>query len=255
MPVVDIHCHILPDLDDGAYTVYDTLAMADLAVRSGTRMIIATPHCNIPGIYENYLSREYWQAFELARAAIRQEGIPLVLMPGMEVFATEALPQLIADKKILGINRTQNLLVEFDFEEDPVFVRRILAGIQQADMRPVVAHPERYLFVQDNPAVAMEWHQLGYAVQVNKGSFFGRFGSHAADTAYRLLNHNLITVIASDAHTPVMRTPFMGDVFNELANEYPLDYLRHLFSINPHRLCRGEEPVRFRPIPFEDNTQ
>ena len=142
--MVDIHCHILPGLDDGAGAVYDTLAMADLAARSGTRMIVATPHCNIPGVYENYLGEEYWQAFSLAQEAIRQEGIPLTLLPGMEVFATESLPRLIADGKLLGLNRTRNLLVEFEFVEDPDFARHVLARVAEAGMRPVVAHAERY---------------------------------------------------------------------------------------------------------------
>lgn len=253
--MVDIHCHILPGLDDGAGAVYDTLAMADLAARSGTRTIVATPHCNIPGVYENYLGEEYWQTFSLAQEAIRQEGIPLTLLPGMEVFATESLPRLIADGKLLGLNRTRNLLVEFEFVEDPDFARHVLARVAEAGMRPVVAHAERYLFVQDDPQIVFEWQALGYAVQANKGSFVGRFGSHAARTAWRLLDHNLITAIASDAHTPVMRTPYMADVFDMLAADYPPAYIEHLFFTNPRRLCRGEDPVPFRAVPFDESAQ
>ena len=252
---MDIHCHILPGIDDGAGTIYDTLAMADLAVRSGTRTIVATPHCNIPGVYENYLGREYWQVFEQTQQAIQQAGIPLTLVPGMEVFATESLPRLIASEKLLGLNRTRNLLMEFSFTEDPDFARFVLAQASKAGVRPVIAHAERYHFVQDNPQIVFEWHQLGYAVQVNKGSFAGRFGSHAGRTAWRLLEHNLITAIASDAHSPTMRTPYMKDVFGMLTADYPPAYIEHLFFTNPRRLCRGEEPVLFRAIPFDEQAQ
>lgn len=252
--MVDIHSHILPGLDDGAATVYDTLDMADLAYRSGTEQIVATPHCNIPGIYKNYYNEAYEKAFIKAKEAIESEGIPVELMPGMEVFATDDLPQLIAEKKLIGLNNTKNLLIEFDFGEDPEFADTILNEVQSCGMTPVIAHAERYMFVQNNPETVLNWHRKGYFVQVNKGSFWGRFGRSAERTAFLLLNHNLITAIASDSHSPVRRTPSMSEVYEYLAREYPEDYLKDLFATNPGRLCRGEAPIQFQKIPFDEEV-
>ena len=129
---------------------------------------------------------------------------------------------------------------------------RLLAGGQVKELRarPVVAHPERYEFVQDDPSVVYEWKRNGYEVQVNKGSFLGRFGRKAQDAAYALLNHNLVTAVASDAHSPMQRTTCMSDAYGHLLQSYPKDYLDALFTENPRYICSGLRPIRFRRIPF-----
>ena len=116
--------------------------------------------------------------------------------------------------------------------------------------RPVVDHPERYEFVQDDPSVVYEWKTKGYEIQANKGSFLGRFGRKAQDAAYALLNHNLVTAVASDAHSPMQRTTYMADAYGHLLQSYPKDYLDALFTENPRYICSGLRPIRFRRIPF-----
>ena len=181
---------------------------------------------------------------------LRGEQIPVHLMPGMEVFATIDLPQLLADGKIMPINQTRYVLIEFDFGEDPDFADEILRQVADIHAWPVVAHVERYEFVQDDPQIIYRWLTRGYAIQVNKGSFLGRFGRRAERTAYRLLNHNLISVIASDAHGSLQRTTYMADAYESLAEDYPESYLDTLFTRNPENICRGRRVIRFRKIPF-----
>lgn len=249
--MIDIHTHILPGLDDGAQSLYDTVEMAAMAYENGTTQIVATPHCNIPGVYGNYFGDRYVRAFEEARDAIERERIPVRLLPGMEVFATEDLPDLLAEGKIMPLNQTRNVLIEFDFDEDPMFADNVLRRVKKVGGRPVIAHAERFEFVQDDPQIVYRWRERGYAVQVNKGSFMGRFGQRAERTAYRLLNHNLITAVASDAHSPERRTTCMADAYDVLSAEYPRKYLDILFERNPARLCGGKPTIRFRQIPFE----
>lgn len=252
MQMVDIHCHILPGVDDGAESIYDTLDMADLAYRSGTTQIVATPHCNITGVYENYADELYWNSFHSAQETIRREGIPVTLLPGMEVFAQENVPELIRSEKVVGINSTKNLLIEFDFTEEREFADSILEKVAATGMTPIIAHAERYRFVQENPAVVLSWMQKGFHIQVNKGSFWGRFGKGAEKAAYRLLNHNLVTAVASDAHSCVHRTPHMADVYSFLCEDYPKEYIKDLFYTNPDRLCHGQPPVQYQKIPFDE---
>lgn len=249
--MTDIHTHILPGLDDGAQGLYDTLEMAAMAFENGTTRIVATPHCNIPGMYDNYFGERYIQAFERARKAIEQEKIPVELLPGMEVFATEDVPELLAAGKIMPLNQTRNVLIEFDFAEDPWFAERLLRRVREVGARPVIAHAERFEFVQEDPQIVYRWQERGYCVQVNKGSFLGRFGRRAEQTAYRLLNHNVVTAVASDAHGPERRTTCMADAYEMLAAEYPRNYLDILFNKNPNLLCQGKPPVHFKKIPFE----
>ncbi len=248
--MIDIHTHILPGLDDGARDYYDSIEMAVMAYESGTTEIVATPHCNIPGVYGNYFGEEFVDIFQRTCEVFVREQIPVHLMPGMEVFATIDLPQLLTEGKVMPINQTRYVLIEFDFGEDPDFADAILKQVADIHAWPVVAHVERYEFVQDDPQIIYRWLTRGYAIQVNKGSFLGRFGRRAERTAYRLLNHNLISAIASDAHSPQQRTTYMADAYESLAADYPKAYLDALFTKNPANICRGRKIIRFRKIPF-----
>ena len=171
--MIDIHAHILPGIDDGAEDVYDTLEMARMAADSGVDKIIATPHCNIPGMYGNYFGREYIDRYESVVRAVRKEKIPIEILPGMEVFSTEDLPELIVNHKIMPLNQSRYILMEFAFDEDPEFADSILKRVEEVGARPVIAHVERYEFIQDYPQIAYRWFRKGYVIQANKGSFLG----------------------------------------------------------------------------------
>lgn len=248
--MVDIHTHILPGMDDGAADIYDSIEMAALAHEFGTKVIVATPHCNIPGEFHNYFGQEYVRTFERTKEILRREQPGVTLLAGMEVFATEDLPRLLTEGKIFPINRTRYILMEFDFGEDPAFADEILRRVKEVKAIPVIAHAERYEFVQDDPQMVYRWKRSGCEVQVNKGSFLGRFGEDAMRTAYELLDHNLVTAVASDAHSPVRRTTCMADAYDALSEEYPQEYLDTLFEVNPRKICNGEKTVEFRQIPF-----
>lgn len=249
--MIDIHAHILPGIDDGAEDIYDTLEMAAIAADCGVEAMIATPHCNIPGVYKNYYGEEYRETFLEARRAIEEERIPLTLYPGMEVFGTYDLPKLICDGKVMPLNEGHYMLIEFDFEEDPFFADRLLQKVAETGVKPVIAHVERYEFVQEEPQWIYQWCQKGYGIQVNKGSFLGRFGRKAWETAYTLLEHNLISAAASDAHGFMQRTPYMLDAYEELLKEFPRETVDLLFRENPRRICEDRETLKIGvALPF-----
>lgn len=248
--MIDIHTHIIPGIDDGADEMYDTLEMVKLAVKSGTRAIVATPHCNIPGMYENYFGKYYVEQFKKVTDAVKKLGLPVEIYPGMEAFGTEDLPDLIVGGKIMPLNQSRYVLVEFPFDTEPEYVFYLLKRMKEIGAIPVVAHPERYEFVQDNPHVAYEWQKRGYGVQVNKGSFEGKFGNLPRRTAYQMLSHNLISVVASDAHGHERRTPYMKDIYEELVEERGQGYMDLIFRQNPLRICTNKPLERMEPIPF-----
>ncbi len=251
--MIDIHAHILPGIDDGAEEIGDMLDMLQLAVESGVTKIVATPHCNIPGLYGNYFGDEYVELFRRAERVIRDARIPIEICPGMEAFATERLPELLRSGKVMTLNQSHYLLMEFAFDENPDFASSIVRRVQKLDVIPVIAHVERYDFVQDNPQMVYEWRRDGVLFQLNKGSVLGRFGRQARRTAYRLLDHNLISVIASDAHGAHRRTPYMLDAYEELKRDYPESYLQTLFEKNPKRICEDRLVANFEPISFEED--
>lgn len=143
---------------------------------------------------------------------------------------------------------------------DPEMAAKARVEVLQREMgevgaRPVIAHAERYEFIQDYPQIAYRWFRKGYVIQANKGSFLGRFGGGPKRAADSLLRHNLISVIASDAHSPLQRTPYMMDVYEELSREYSENHLDVLFQYNPARICDNREILRLEPVPYSGRQQ
>lgn len=242
--MIDIHSHILPGLDDGSRDIYETIEMLTMAAKSGVTDMIATPHCNIQGTFDNYYSNEYVQTFRDVEKAVRELGFPLRVYPGAEVFVTSDLPDLIEAGKILTLNGGHYMLLEFDFYESVEFANDMLEKIRKMGVRPVIAHPERYFFVQQRPRTVYEWYEKGYVLQCNKGSFTGRFGKRCAMMAYELLDRKLVSVIASDAHSSYHRTPVMTDTYEELSDSFDKAYLDIIFEKNPRRILQDKPIIK-----------
>lgn len=252
--MIDLHTHILPGLDDGAQDLDDSLGMAELALESGVDLLVATPHSNQAGRFENYASDRLAQVFQQLQRELAREQLPLKLYLGMEIFASDDIDEKIRRKKLIGLNGSRYYLVEFDFGEDPDMIGYFLEKIFCAGGIPLIAHPERYFCVQDYPAFVYKWLKMGCYTQINKGSLFGMFGRHAAQTAKVLLRNDLVTCVASDAHSPRMRTTFMGDAREYLSEQFGDDEMRRLMVENPGRILRDME-VPAHGIPPEQNRK
>ena len=232
--MIDIHCHILPGIDDGASDIYDTLEMASIAHGSGVKGIVATPHCNVPWEEPNYYGSRYRDALLKAREALKEERIPIKLMSGMEVFVTYDLPDLIADGKVLTINHSRYMLIEFYFDEDPEFVEIMIERITEMGIVPIVAHPERYMFMKENPDFVYRLKRRGCLLQANKGSFLGRYGERSERLAFEYAKNGLYTVVASDAHNPRSRSTYMIEARREIEGKCDV---KALFETNPSLIC------------------
>ena len=243
--MIDIHTHILPGIDDGARDLGDTLAMAEIAADNGVTDMIATPHFNLPRGFDNVVNEDYWRVFSMAKEAIAQSGIPLRLHPGMEVFTIPEVPELLRRGLLMPLNQSRYLLMEFAFDGDPDFADGMLRRTAAEGIVPVIAHIERYFFVQEMPEMAEDWKRLGYVIQCNKGSFQGRFGRNEQRLAYHLMDRGLVDAIASDTHRPYKRTPNMLDVYDQLAVDYPETWLDELFRGNPARIL-ADKPIEGR---------
>ena len=237
--MVDIHCHILPGVDDGARTLEESLEMARISAESGVEMIIATPHCNIPCSYQpNYLSEELLEYFAAFREQLRQEQIPVALGLGSEVYCTSQLRRLLEQRMLLPLAGSRYLLVEFPFHGPLYMMDDLLAQVAAEGLVPVIAHPERYEALQQEPFAAERWFQQGYVIQLNKGSILGDMGRSARDTAYWLLDNGLAHVVASDAHDTRGRTPDMQRLREMLEQGVGRDYARILLKKNPMRIVK-----------------
>lgn len=251
--MIDLHAHILPGLDDGSEDMGDSLEMAELALEGGVDIVAATPHSNQPGRFENYYTEDFRREYETFCRRLKDEGIPLKILPGMEIFASEDLKERILGGSVIGLNLSDYYLVEFPFDADPYWIGNCLEDILETEKIPLIAHPERYFCAQDYPQLIYEWLQMGCLIQMNRGSVFGRFGRHAAHLANIMLENDLVTCMASDAHSPYERTTFMGDLRDYLTDQWGEETAYRLLEENPRRIIRnrsiavhGRRPERKR---------
>lgn len=238
--MIDIHCHILPNFDDGAENLEESMAMARMAVASGVTGIVATPHFNGDAAAFRRLGALMGR-YEKLEQVIRQSGLPLELYPGAEILCLPQTPQLAQKKVLPTIADTNYLLVEFRFDEPHHFMTDMLDALAQAGYRPVVAHPERYRAVQRNPNLPRYWFDMGYVLQVNKGSLLGSFGTHVQHSGEQIVGQGLAHLIASDAHGTATRTPHMGALKRWVQEHCDPAYARILLEENPKRLVQGAQ--------------
>ena len=240
--MIDLHCHILPGVDDGSPDAEISLSMARHAAESGVTAIAVTPHCNLPGFRRNYRGPDYRRQLNDLRELLTQENIPLRLYSGAEVFADPSnIRTLIEQHELITLGGSRYLLVEFDFGLPGSVLLRTLEAIAQRGLVPVVAHPERYDAVQRDPGLAAWCFSRGMLLQLNKGSLTGMFGRHAKKTARWCLEHGCVHVIASDAHGPYRRTTKLNDGYDVVAEYYGQDAAELLFSENPAAIINNGE--------------
>lgn len=238
--MIDLHCHILPDADDGAASEEESCLMAQLAADSGVTAIAVTPHCNVPGSFANYADASLAARFRGLDALLRARNIPVRLYPGMEVYVTRDLPALLQQRKLLPLGGSRYLLMEFGFDEPAVFMEHMLRAVTDFGLVPAVAHPERYYCVQDEPELLFRWAESGTVLQLNKGSLFGMFGRRAAETAHWCLNEGCLHLIGSDAHSPYRRTPRLSEAWEYLAEYNSPEIADFLLQENPQRILNDE---------------
>ena len=150
--MIDIHSHILFGVDDGAGNAEDSLIMAETAAENGVKQMIMTPHCCEADGFANFNTAELLTRFDSMRAMMKENERPLKLYNGMEVFSTPRLGEQIDEGKLLTLAGSKYLLIEFAFGETDEFMERSLQTVFERGLIPVIAHPERYYFIQDEPA-------------------------------------------------------------------------------------------------------
>ena len=237
--MVDIHCHILPEVDDGAWDMEAAVAMARIARDCGVKKIITTPHfkgepgaLERVGLIQNQLRR--------LQSRLKREGVEVELLPGAEVLCVPQTLELAQAGRLPTLGTGRYVLTEFYFDAGAHFMDETLQALRQMGYQPVVAHPERYGAVQRDPELASRWFHRGIVLQVNKGSVLGAFGRRAEDTAVRMLYRGIVHVIASDAHSPQVRTTNLEPVRRWCLDHLGQEYTKILLEDNPGRVAAGK---------------
>lgn len=243
--MIDLHCHILPNFDDGAADIEESLSMAMDAIDSGTTGIVATSHfmgeaSALPRLAQ--MDRRFTELNE----ALQKAKLDLELYPGSEILCMPETPRLAKQRMLPTLGNTNFLLCEFYFEESPVYMNEMLSYLADRDYRIVIAHPERYQAVQRDPMLLEHWLEQDYVLQMNKGSILGTFGGKVQNLATQMLSLAQVHLIASDAHGTDRRTADMRPIRAWLSAHCPPHYTELLLEENPRLILQNQNPISLR---------
>lgn len=195
----DIHSHILPGIDDGSISVENSLNLIKHLSSIGTTDLVLTPHY----IYDTKFicdNTKKTELFENLKSLVKENNININLYLGNEIFINDNIIDLLNDNKITTINNTKYLLVEFPLYEDEVKYLDIIDTLQSKGYKIILAHPERYYFVQKDYTLLEEYIEKGVLLQGNATSLYGKYGSSSKSTLKNLIKMGYISFLASDTH-------------------------------------------------------
>jgi len=246
--MIDIHCHPLPGVDDGAKTMDEAAEMCRMAASDGITHIVATPHCNYDYPFRPDVNQ---QKLRELQAAVGQE--PKLLLGCDFHLSYDNIREVIADRGSFTVNRTRYLLVEFEDQFIPENMDHVFYDLQVAGLVPILTHPERNAVLQRKPEMVYQWVTRGCLVQVTAQSLTGRFGSTAARLSEMWLARNLVHFFASDAHDTRRRPPLLSMCYDRVAALKGKSEADRLLRRNPaaviedKQLPLGPEPLAPEP--------
>ncbi|MCF1680011.1 tyrosine-protein phosphatase [Tetragenococcus koreensis] len=216
--MIDLHCHILPNIDDGADSIETSLAMAKEAVRQGITHILCTPHHN-NGRYENPKATVV-QAVALLQKELDKQQVDLTLFEGQEVRITGDLLQEVNDDRILFTDLTNiYVLIEFPTMDIPAYTEQLFFELRAQERVPVIVHPERNAKFREDPNRLLSYLEMGCLAQLTAPSLVGTFGKSIQKTAQVMVDHNLVQMVASDAHGVNKRRFHLKEAYELMGNE------------------------------------
>jgi len=246
--MVDIHCHLLPGVDDGPETIEESLEIAEMAIADGITHIAATPHSN--DTYSFDPERNQMLCSELSG---RLDG-RLALTTGCDFHLSyENVEAATADPARFALNQKHYLLVEFADFALPPFLDQALARLQQVGLKLIVTHPERNPLVRAAPDRLRGWIESGCYAQITGQSLTGRFGPTAQRAALGYLDRGWVHFVASDAHNVGRRPPRLRQAYDLVAARRGPQAARALFHNNPLAAWQGQ-PLPWTPEPDEMET-
>lgn len=213
--LIDLHSHILPGVDDGAKTFGDSLEMAKKAVSQGITHLMCTPHHN-NGKYSNPAQQVITKVNQL-QAVLDQENILLTLLEGQEVRITGSLLDDIKNQEILFTDLDNTyILIEFPSGDVPEYSEQLFFELMSQGHVPVIVHPERNAVFRKDPNRLIPFLDMGALTQLTAPSIVGVFGKDIQKTAKLMLKHNMLYMVASDAHNLRHRTFLMKEAYEEI---------------------------------------
>lgn len=245
--MIDIHCHILPGIDDGAKNLADSVQMAQAAAKEGIHTIIATPHFNHK--YSNEKQTILEKTAEV-NEQLNSQNISIKILPGQEVTLNGEFLQDDEAGKIMPLAQTRYCLVELPSGSVPHYTERLFYEMQVKGYIPVLAHPERNREIMQRPEKLYQLVQNGIVTQITAGSLCGHFGKNIKRFTQQLIEANLTHFIASDAHHVTTRPFYITQALEFLEKHYGFDQVVY-YRENATLLIEGKMVYKEIPKPIK----
>jgi protein-tyrosine phosphatase len=238
--MIDLHCHILPNLDDGPETMEETLVMCGMAFQDGIRTVVAVPH-TLNGVYFNNVE-SILEGVQSLKDILEKAGLEMEILPGADVHANPEIFRMIHDGRVMTLNHTgRAVLVEFPEYFFPDTMCRFIESIVEEGVIPVISHPERIIQFQD-PGLLKKMVELGALTQVTAMSLTGEFSQEVQTVTRTFIKEGLVHVIASDAHSARHRPPVLSRAVAEASEIVGREQALLMTTGNPRAILQGKRP-------------
>jgi len=249
--MIDLHCHILPGLDDGPITMEDSINMARAAVDNGIHTIVASPH-HQNGRY-NTDRKEILEKVKELNSVLKEKDIPLTILPGQEIRLYGELIQDFEHNRIVSINDGRRyLLCELPSSHIPHFTNRLFFEMQANRIIPILVHPERNKVLLNEPNILFEIVQKGILTQLTASSIIGKFGKKIQNFAFRCIEANWVHIIASDAHNTNNRNFELIEAYEIIREKFGIE-TEFQMRENTQSILNGDVLYPEEPLKLKQN--
>ena len=237
--MIDLHNHIIPNLDDGSRSLEISLSMLQHAAGQGITDVVNTVHYQSPRMDGKRVEYDLVKdKIDKLQAELEKEDIPIKLHMGAEVFYLPNLMEL-KDNPLLTFGHGKYMLVEFPFEQVPNGYREVLYNLKMNGVTPIIAHPERIKPIQEDLSIVRQLIRAGCVIQVDAGSLMGSLGSSSEKASLEILRRDCCHIIGSDAHDNHRRNFLLSDALI-IAKEILGEKAINLVTVNPKKVLSGE---------------
>jgi protein-tyrosine phosphatase len=247
--MIDLHCHILPGIDDGAENLEEAVTMCHIAYKDGIRTIVATPH-TMNGIFINERDFILAEVKKLQKILVTK-NIDIHIVPGADVHINYNLLELIRDGKAMTINdHGKYILLEFPHQYVPPKIPEFVFKLKLNNITPIFTHPERNIAIQKDLNIILRLVEQGALIQITANSLIGGFGPRACNCAVEMLKYNLAHIIASDAHSSRFRSPILSHSVSKAAQITGQKWAEAMVTTIPRAIIIGDDLYDLpEPIP------
>lgn len=244
--MIDLHCHILPGIDDGSQDLETSLEMARIAINDGVEAIACTPHVT-PGVYNNDAD-VIRDAISEFRLTLGRQNLKLQLVTGADVHVSPNMVEHLRSGHWPRLAGTQYFLFEPPHHVMPPHMERIVSSLLDEGMVPILTHPERLSWIESHYTTIVALRKAGALMQLTAGSVTGAFGSRAKYWSERMLSEGQVDLMATDAHDTKGRPPVLSRARDHVAARYGDDFAGDLVRNNPKRILLGESVKKHSPM-------